>query len=116
MLFMVALGGFASAQGRCGYRAHRYGGYNAYHNYPRYYSVADRDDHDGYYHGGGYYYRVNREYDARIWRVRHDYRLAPWEKRRIIWRLNQEREERLSAARWHRGPARGSYVEVRARF
>ena len=118
MLFMVALGGYASAQARCGYGMHRSAGYSAYRSYPAYYSVSDRDRYNrgGYYHGGGYYERINSEYDARIWRVRHNYRLAPWEKRRIIWRINEERHERMGAARWHRGPARGSYVEVRTRF
>lgn len=116
MLFMVALGGFASAQGRCGYGMHRYGGYSAYRGNPGYYSVADRGGYNRGYRGGGYYNHINREYDARIWEVRNDYRLAPWEKRRIIWRLNQDRKERLNAGRWHHRPERGGYVEMRERF
>jgi hypothetical protein len=54
----------------------------------------------GVYNGGGYYRdgriaQINREFEHRIWEVRNDWRLSPWEKRRIINDLNYRREERI---------------------
>jgi hypothetical protein len=52
------------------------------------------------YNGGGYYSdgrvaEINREFEHRIWEVRNDWRLSPWEKRRMINDLNYRREERI---------------------
>jgi hypothetical protein len=42
---------------------------------------------------------INREYDHRIWEVRNNYRLSPFEKRRIIHRLERERVYKIREAR-----------------
>ena len=52
------------------------------------------------YNSGGYYSdgrvaEINREFEHRIWEVRNDWSLSPWEKRRIINDLNYRREQRI---------------------
>ena len=45
--------------------------------------------------------RINREFNRRIWEVRSDYSLSPWEKRRIIRDLEIRRDERINEIlRW----------------
>jgi hypothetical protein len=52
-------------------------------------------------YNNGYYadpriVEINREFEHRIWEVRNDWRLSPWEKRRAIEELNMRREERIN--------------------
>ena len=61
-----------------------------YNNYPY-------NNNNGYYRDRNFQIeQINREFNQRIWDVRNDYNLAPWEKRRIIRNLEIRREERIN--------------------
>ncbi|GAC1420533.1 MAG: hypothetical protein NVSMB67_13340 [Flavisolibacter sp.] len=50
---------------------------------------------------------INRSYDRRVWEVQNDYSLPERRKRKMIREINEEREDRLKAAkRWERKSGR----------
>ena len=55
------------------------------------------------YHDGGWERRsrwVNRRYNERAWEIRHNRHLSPWEKRRLLRELNEERAMSYRGG-WH---------------
>ncbi len=64
-------------------------------------------DNTGRNYGDGHAQEINRSYDRRVWEVQNDYSLPERRKRKMIREINEEREDRLKAAkRWERKSGR----------